>query len=702
MRDKTGPEILPSTPVGRARLLILFWATGALLGYVLIGLGYRQLIQSGDLKLQSDSQSRRVVIVPPARGIIYERNGHELVVNRVRWSVKADLTELQGEFRKAYISLLRKNRAAGEKTDGDTLLERARMDVLQGWLDKVWFVIDASERRLSTRKANVNGPLQSHRERKVNVDELRRHLRERRALPFTLVTDLSFPDPSGREGAATPEDGNRSVARFIEQFPSDGPIRLESDIVRSYPNGGLAAHLLGYVKDTDSLPMTANIDEQMESLQKLRLTGKTGAAGVELSLESVLRGTSGWELWSKTSAGYNHELIRRVDPTQGGHVMLSIDRDIQRTAEASLARILGPDRTPLPAAAVMIEVRSGEILAMASQPSFDPNRLSIRVSSSYYEEIDAQGGWLNRATQGLYAPGSTFKIINAIAAMRKGVVQWDEVLDCGPSFRVGNRDFPEHTPEGYGPVDLEVMLAVSCNVWNYQVGLRTGVDAIAAEARRFGLDSQLLTSPSDSAEGSSFELPYPAGRGLVVPDQAYKRKIPGAGPWSPGDTANLSIGQGYLLTTPLHMACVAASLARGETRTVPTIFHDPRRDGRHAGSAPIGLSREQMAAIRSGMERCVEEGTARSVQIPGLPFAAKTGTSEYFKDGAKAHLAWIIGYAPASNPVVAFCVLVEGQDDGTWGGKTAGPVARDMLLRWAGKATSVDAPVQGQPGDAPR
>jgi penicillin-binding protein 2 len=169
---------------------------------------------------------------------------------------------------------------------------------------------------------------------------------------------------------------------------------------------------------------------------------------------------------------------------------------------------------------------------------------------------------------------------------------------------------------------------------------------------------------------------------LVVPDREYKLRIK-AGAWQDGDTANFSIGQGYLLTSPLHMASFAASLARGETRTVPTIIHDPTRDGRHRGSTSIGLNKAQLDAIRGGMVRCVEEGTGRSARIQGLPIAAKTGTSEYFKKGEKAHLAWMIGYAPADNPVVAFCVLVEGQlDTNTWGGKTAGPVVKQMLETW--------------------
>ena len=678
-------HVLPSTPVDRLRLYGVFFFFFAGFLYVIGGLVYRQLIQSNDLKEQSDTQSRRVVLRPPARGRIYDRNGFPLVDNRARWSVKADLASLQKEFRAEYLRLLAAEKAReAVSIDREKLMEDARVRVLQGWLNKVWFVIDETNRNTKGRKSVAKlTPVTAPAERQINIDELRKHLRERRALPFTLVNDLAFP---GTGQALTADDGTKSVARFIEQFPVEGPIRLDQDNVRTYPYGAMAAHVLGYVKDTDTLP--DNVDDisevRVESMQKLRYTGKTGAAGVELSYNHILSGRSGWELWSKTSSGYNQTRLKFSEPEQGSNVMLSLDYRIQQATESGLTKLKDPQGNLLPAAAVMIDIHTGEILALASQPSFDPNRLADRVSSKYYDEIEKSGGWLNRTTQGLYPPGSTFKVITATAGMRKKVVDWDEILDCGPFFRVGNRDYPEHEPVGYGEVNLDKMLAVSCNVWNYQIGLRTGIEALAAESRRFGLDAPLLQTVSDmeTAGQPMTELPYAASRGLVVPDRAYKLRI-GAGAWNDGDTANLSIGQGYLLTTPLHMACVAASIARGETRTVPSIIHSKERTGRHVGAEPIGLNADQLDALRGGMLRCVEEGTARVARIPGLPYAGKTGTSEYFKKGEKAHLAWMIGYAPADNPVVAFAVLVEGQTDtNTWGGKTAGPVAKEMLETW--------------------
>jgi len=694
MKEPADTRVLPSTPVDRLRLFGVFFFFAAGFLYVVAGLGYRQLIQTKDLKEQSDAQSQRVVMRPPARGRIYDRNGFILVDNRARWSVKADLAALQKEFRAEYLRLVAAEKARDAvQVDRERLMETARIRVLQGWLNKVWFVIDETNRGTKLRKPTKAVPVTAPGERQVNVDELRKHLRERRALPFTLVSDLAFP---GTSQAMSAEDGAKSVARFIEQFPVEGPIRLESDIIRTYPFGTMAAHVLGYVKDTDDLPQ--NVDDisdiRFETLQKLHYTGKTGAAGIELTYNHVLCGLSGWELWTKTSSGYNQTRLRHSEPTQGSNVMLSLDYRIQQAAESGLAKIKDSQAKLLPAAAVMLDVNTGEILALASQPTFDPNRLADRVSAVYYDEVEKAGAWLNRSTQGLYPPGSTFKVVTAIAGMRKKVVDWDDVLECGAFYRVGNRDFPEHEPVGFGEVNLDKMLAISCNVWNYQVGLRTGVDALSAEARRFGLDKPLLQTVSDVETGGKqmSELPYAASRGLVVPDREYKLRI-NAGPWNDGDTANMSIGQGYLLTTPLHMACLSASVARGETRTTPSIIHAPNRDGRHQGAEPIGLNQAQLEALREGMVRCVEEGTGRSARIQGLPFAAKTGTAEYFKNREKAHLAWMIGFAPADNPVVAFAVLVEGQlDTNTWGGKTAGPVVKEMIEAWANTAGPAPEP----------
>jgi len=682
---------VPSAPITPWRMYIIFTIFAAGFVYIFCGLSYRQLVQSKDLIDQANSQSEIIVWRPPTRGKIVDRNEVPLVENRVRWSVKANLLALEGEIDKEYRLLVKaeKNKDDNLKINYENLHQESRVNVLNRWLKKIWFVIDASNQKKSPSEKKNAKFLANSPERQINVAALAKHMRDSRVLKFTLISDLTFPELRNQ---ISDEEADRSIARFIEQFPVDGPITIESDMIRSYPFGSLACHTLGYVKDTNQLPddFDPNFEISFKKLSKSKYTGKVGAEGVEQTHDYNLKGSSGWERWTKTSGGYKRELLESYPSRQGSIIRLSLDVNVQQAAERALGSIKDSVGNSLPGAAVMLDVNTGEILAIASQPNYDPNRLASKVTNKYYDEIQEEGGWMNRATQGLYAPGSTFKIITAIAGMRNGKIDYDDILDCGPSLRIGNRDFPEHEPYGFGQVDVEKMLAISCNVWNYRVGLMVGPDLLAQEARRFGLDKTLLkTNPTvmGSENPSQYELPSPA-RKMIIPDSDYKQNI-GQGAWTGGDTANCSIGQGFILTTPLHMACFAASISRGETRTTPTIFHDPTRIPYHQDSRPIGLNRNQLNAIREGMIRCVNEGTARSIQIPGFQFAAKTGTAEYFKSGQKAHLAWIIGFAPAKNPQVAFAVLVEGQlDTNTWGGLTAGPVAQAMIKEWLNSKNS--------------
>lgn len=682
---------VPSAPISPWRMYVIFTIFAVGFIYIFCGLFYRQLIQSQDLIDQANSQSEIVVWRPPARGLIKDRNDVNLVENRVRWSVKANMLALEGEIDKEYRALVKTEKAKEDsvKINYEILHQQARVNVLNRWLKKIWFVIDAGNQKKTPSDKKRVKFLADCPEREVNVAALNKHMRDTRILKFTLISDLTFPEFRSQ---ISEQEVERSMARFIEQFPADGPITIESDMIRSYPFGSLACHTLGYVKDTNQLPdnFDANFEISLKKLTKSKYTGKVGAEGIEQTNDYALKGMSGWERWTKTSAGYKRELLESYPSQPGSIISLSLDKNIQLAAEKALAAIKDTVGNPLPGAAVMLDVRTGEILAIASQPNYDPNRLASKITNKYFDEIQEQGGWMNRATQGLYAPGSTFKIITAIAGMRSGKIDYDDILECGQSLKIGNRDFVEHEPFGFGQVDVEKMLAISCNVWNYRVGLMVGPDLLAQEAKRFGLDQTLLKSNASIMgveNASQYELPSPARR-MVVPDSTYKEKL-GQGNWTQGDTANSSIGQGFILTTPLHMACFAASLARGETRTTPTIFHDPSRVPYHQDSRPIGLNRNQLNAIREGMIRCVNEGTARSIQIPGFQFAAKTGTAEYYKTGQKAHLAWIIGYAPAKNPQVAFAVLVEGQlDTNTWGGLTAGPVGQAMVKEWLNSKNS--------------
>lgn len=660
-------EKTPSGRSHRGRILQQASLFAACLLFLAGGLVYRQVLQSEGYQVQHERQVRHATLIPGTRGRIFDRNGFVLADNRVKWSVSLDLGKVRRAIRAEQRRIIAAQRLAAPvpslyQPDIEKILAEARRIVAQRHLDRVNRALGEPGRPAAFR---------------VNEVALARHVRDRRPFPFPLIPDLRI------EG----EDPSRRLARFVEQLPTGAgePLTIEPEVVRDYPEGELAAHILGHVK--------ASADGESDDERELRRqlaerhnlgsnsftvsAGYRGAAGVEQSFDAILSGRLGHQVWERNIAGERQSLLEQSPPRQGTHINLSLDLRVQRAAEAALRNARDANGVPLPGSAALIDIDTGEILALASTPAFDPNQMSGRVSQEYYNSIDERGGWLNRATQGLYPPGSTFKLVTALAGLRTRAVRHDEVIDCGPGLLVGNRVFPEHISGGYGPTDLEKMLIVSVNVWNYIVGLRVGPEALAAESRRLGLDETLLVSAHDGKPETR-----QVSRSMVVPDPAYKRRR-GHGPWSQGDTANFSIGQGYLLTTPLHMGALTASLAANRTRTNLTLVADPGRGSLTHGGEPLGITAAERRALVDGMTRCVDEGTAGPVAIAGLSIAAKTGTAEYPKDGAKAHLAWAVGFAPANRPRVAFVVCVEGEDMTSWGGATAGPVARAMLAAWA-------------------
>ena len=658
-----GVDLVPSGRSNRRRILQLAGVIVVGLIYVCGGLVWRQSIQSAELTNQHERQIRYAIILPGSRGRIYDRNGFELVDNRVKWSVTVDLGKLRPHLIREQRRLIALERATWKqptayRPDLETIRTQARINVIQAQLDRVNRALTTPTRRADFR---------------VNAVHLERHLRDRRSTPFAAIEDLELGEPRSGE----------RIARFFEQLPPDDILAARSEVVRTYPHGTLACHLLGHVRPAD----THNPDELVALRRDLVAEFNLGTSsfsvwpssrgimGIEASFNDVLAGGYGWRVIERSISGEQRKLVKAQEPRKGANVNLSIDLIIQRAAERALSASTDPNIPVLPGSAAMVDVRTGEVLALVSTPGFDPNLMTGRISQATYDEIGSEGGWFSRATQGLYPPGSTFKVITAIAGLRTGDVRHNEVINCGPYLMVGGREFPEHIEGGYGPTDLEKMLIVSCNVWNYIVGLRTGIEALAAESRRFGLSTRLLISPEDGRAEYNETV-----RGLV-PDAKYKRER-GMGAWTSGDTANTSIGQGYLLVTPLHMAAVMASIARNETRTDLTLIKTPHHEGGHRDSEPLGLTPSQRRALLDGLVRCVEEGTGGPMRIAGLSIAAKTGTSEYYKDGKKAHLAWAIGFAPAERPEVAFSVCIEGEDMTSWGGATAGPVARAMLQAW--------------------
>ena len=618
MRNKSVDILENSNP--RIRIFYVLFALAFLI--LAIVLGYRQIYLYDYYVEKGERQSMRRVIEPGARGDIFDRYGRLLVTNEPRFSAVVYFNEIRKELREEYFRLKKKYLAAkdsgAEMPSVAQITKQARANVLNGYVDRINMILGSDY--------------------KLADDDYDRHFRQKALLPFPLVKNLSA----------------REHAILAERIPIDSPIQIYTDTSRYYPYGARAAHVLGYVG--------SNVDEIDASnivgsdLRTYSFTGKIGKTGVERAFESVLFGDIGAKIWVVDLAGYQYDNVVNVKPKKGGNVVTSLDIDLQAVIEDSFGDRKG--------AAVVLDVKTGEVLSMVSKPDYDPNSLSPYISYKVNDEITARDAWLNRATQGRYPPGSPYKIITAMAGLMTGVIDENSVKTCNGGYKVGSRIFPCNKRYGHGEVDLSAAIAQSCNVYFYMTGIDADIKSIAATAKDFGMDQ-----PTGIEIGER--------RGVIATPE-YKREI-GYGKWLGGDTANASIGQGFVLETPLEMAAFAASLARKQTRTKVSIIHDPSRkaDMEYHNAVPIPLSDVHYKAILQGMIDAVEKGTCRRSKVEGLASAAKSGTAQVPINGKPSTLAWMIAFAPVENPQIAICVMVEGDETGdVAGGSTAGPIVR--------------------------
>jgi penicillin-binding protein 2 len=631
--DRSGS--LVETRTGFDPRILAFHGLIALLLLVLVvGLANQQIIKGALHHEQERLQNERRIIVPGPRGYIYDREGRKLVDNRSRFAVVLDLDELRPEFRKEFIRVRNNYRASGDHDipTSEQMEQIAHTSVVQRYMDQINAFLG--------------------RTAKVDSERLKNHLSRQLLLRYTLVDDL------------TPEE----FARLIEHLPVISPMQVYPSPTRSYPFGAAAAHVLGYVgvnedEDAEDFPG--------EGLTTLKMKGTVGRDGLEKQFDARLQGEAGYTILRVDPAGYkvNPPLDSRL-PVQGKSLTTSLDIDLQVAAEDQIGDMTG--------AAVALDVHTGEVLVMASKPGYDLNEFSPHLSVAAAADIEARKAWSNIALNGVYAPGSTFKIVVSTAALRSGAITPEDTpADCEGVMMVGNRRFTCDNGLGHhGELQLAAAIAESCDIYFYTVGLKTTVDVIAAEAKRFRLDRP-----------TGIELPGETHR-MIIPDPAWKRRVRDEN-WNPGDTANMSIGQGDVQVTPLEMACFAASFARGELTTKPTLLHDPHHPAQHTEA--IGLTGAQRAAILKGMEGAtMGEGTAHilteleTLRVPGVRIAGKTGTAQIKRPQGNVDEAWFICFAPLEDPQIAVAVAIEGDKAGEAfaGGLYAVPVASAILRKY--------------------
>jgi penicillin-binding protein 2 len=450
-------------------------------------------------------------------------------------------------------------------------------------------------------------------------------------------------------------------------------ITLRARPRRSYADGPVAAHVLGYLGEIGPRQLKVLKDEGYA------LGDEVGQYGLERRWEDFLRGQSGGQQVEVDALGRRVRVLHEVTDVPGYTVHLTLDRHLQETAFEALK---GKEGT-----IVVLDVNNGDILAMVSTPAFDPNIFARGIKSDEWQALikDRLRPLNNRAIQGQYPPGSTFKVIMAIAGLEEGVLQPESRISDPGFYYFGNRAFRDWKKEGHGAVDLHKAIVESCDVYFYQAGQRIGIDRIAKWARAFGLGEKTGAALDDEKSG-------------IVPDSEWKRKR-FRQPWFPGETLSVAIGQGYLTVTPLQLANMMAAVANGGTLYRPRLVNKIESvDGstvREYGAEKIRtipVKPGTLERVRNGLADVVKGvgGTGGAARSKIVEIAGKTGTAQvvemkgaYLKSEQLSYFsrdhAWFVSYAPVQNPQIAVVVLVE---HGGHGGSAAAPMAKKVIEKY--------------------
>ncbi len=562
---------------------------------------YLQVLRHDHYLELSLNNSTRLIQSPAPRGLVYDRNGVKIAVNRPGFDLYVVREDVQ-----------------------DWPATKAMLKKLIG--------LDASEIDEKLEKAKSRPRFQA----------------------VTLKEDLSWED-----------------AVTIESYKFEMPgIMLDVVPKRSYIYGKATAHVLGYLGEMNERELRQHGDDGNYNPGDL-----IGKYGLEYSLDDKLRGTDGGKEIEVDALGRKIKVVNWSPPYPGDDVMLTIDIKTQLAAWSALKDHVG--------AAVAIEPSTGRVLAMVSTPAFDPNELSTGISQEDWTKLVKNPLKIlnNRAIQGLYPPASTFKPIHAMAALEDGDITPYSKIFAGPTFRFAGRDYRDWKPEGHGEINVKRAIIESSDTFFYQTGLKLGVDTLAKYSHGFGLGKKTGIELTNEKSG-------------LVPTSEWKKKAFGDR-WYDGETISVSVGQGYMLVTPLQLANAYAAIANGGTIYTPHLVEKIESNGKTisepapeaVGTLPV--SKRTLDYIKEGLRGVVtdDEGTARFLRYSHLGIAGKTGTAQVKKMVERVNdvesiaykyrdHAWFAGYAPYDDPKIAVAVIVE---HGGFGASAAAPIAREIF-----------------------
>jgi len=451
-----------------------------------------------------------------------------------------------------------------------------------------------------------------------------------------------------------------------EDFPS---AEIRQHERRHYPERGLIAHSIGYVGEVSENQLASN----EKALQRGDIVGKSG---VERTYDDPLRGHRGWMVVSVNSVGRQIGDARVLeDPDHGLPLQVTLDLRLQRALLEGLGDEAG--------AGIFIDTRTGDVLAMVSTPSFDPNIFSDGISHETWKAItgDPRRPLHDRAIASFYAPGSTFKVVMAVAGLETGTITPDHREFCNGSTVIYGRRRLCWKRGGHGWVDVEQALAHSCNVYFYKLGQEVGIDAIHKYGKMFGL-------------GSPSGIDIPGEERGILPSREWKLATQRE-QWYPGDTISVAIGQGLLAVTPVQMARMMAAVATNGRLLTPRLWKSEPTE-----ESQLSISKHTLGIVQRALSKAVESGTARRATGGEFTVAGKTGTAQVYKHSAgidaddlpkdERDHAWFVGYSPTDDPQIAFAIVVE---HGGHGGTSAAPIARKVL-----EVFYADPPVENRRG----
>jgi len=627
-------------PTYRQELKSRFGVLGILILVVLTALLARlwamQVLNTETYAAQAENNRVREISLDAPRGRIFDRNGVELVTNRSALAVSVDPSD---DTVRGLVIAAQSADAADDPTRRELEEVFGELSALLGLTPEAIFekVID------------------------VNQEALR---------PRVVALDV----PIG------------TVAQLLERQADFPWVLVEEVAVREYPNGSVAAHVLGYTGAISEAQF-----EESDDYTGYELGDTVGKTGIERQYEGVLQGDKGWRRIEVNASGKAQGLVEEQAPRAGNDIRLTIDIELQRVAEQQLAAALAEARrqgysSAVAGSAVVLDIATGEVLAMASAPTYEPAAFLGGISSEEWKSLTDKSSEFplnNRAIMAAYPPASTFKVVTGLAGLEAEITSENKTYSCTGRWTDMGKQWPKWCWKrtGHGTVSLRTGFEESCDTVFYEIGYelyKRGQEELQAEARAFGLGAK-----------TGIDLPAEvAGR---IPDAAWKKSFnenyPEYQMWLPGDTVNMAIGQGDVLTSPLQMATVYAGLANGGTVMRPYLLKDvldaeglPVRQTEAKILAQTGLTEDELAVIRRGLVDVTEEGTGRGA-FAGLDVtvAGKTGTAQV---KGKDDYAWFCAYAPASEPRYAVAVIVE---QGGHGGSVTGPAARNIIAHLMGE-----------------